>query len=116
MGGGVVIKTNAAQRYATDAVSEALFKRICAEAGVATQSFANRSDMAGGSTLGNIAVSDLPCLTVDIGLAQLAMHSAYETASADDLVSMIQAAHAFYHSSVVAESDGDYRIETSLDK
>ena len=112
MGGGVVIKTNAAQRYATDAISEAMFKRICAEAGVATQSFANRSDMAGGSTLGNIAVSDLACLTVDIGLAQLAMHSAYETASAEDLVSLIRAMRAFYHTSIEAQSDGDYRVDT----
>ena len=112
MGGGVVIKTNAAQRYATDAISEAIFKRVCARAGVATQSFANRSDMAGGSTLGNIAVSDLPCLTVDIGLAQLAMHSAYETASAEDLVSMIHAARAFYDTSIEAQSDGDYRVDT----
>lgn len=112
MGGGIVIKTNAAQRYATDAVSEAIFKRICHEAGVETQSFANRSDMAGGSTLGNIAVSDLPCLTVDIGLAQLAMHSAYETASAEDLVSMMRAARAFYHTSIEAQGDGDYRVET----
>ena len=112
MGGGIVIKTNAAQRYATDAISEAVFRQICADAGVTTQSFANRSDMAGGSTLGNTAVSDLPCLTVDIGLAQLAMHSAYETASAEDLVSMIVAMRAFYRTSVVAESDGEYRVET----
>ena len=113
MGGGIVIKHNAEQRYATDAVSAAVFERICARANVKTQSFANRSDVRGGSTLGNIAVSDLPALTVDIGLAQLAMHSAYETASTNDLISLIRASRAFYHSTVAAVCDGEYRIETS---
>jgi aspartyl aminopeptidase len=111
MGGGIVVKTNAAQRYATDAVSAAIFTRICAHADVKTQSFANRSDMPGGSTLGNIAVSDLPALTVDIGLAQLAMHSAYETAHVGDLCSLIQASRAFYHTAVTATADGDYRLD-----
>ena len=111
MGGGVVIKYNAEQRYATDAVSAAVFARICDKAGVRTQAFANRSDIRGGSTLGNIAVSDLPCLTVDIGLAQLAMHSAYETASADDVDSLIKACGAFYRTSVTALGDGQYRID-----
>lgn len=113
LGGGVVVKYNAEQRYATDAVSAAVFGRICAAADVRTQSFANRSDVRGGSTLGNIAVSDLPCLTVDIGLAQLAMHSAYETASAADLDSLVAASKAFYRASVKAEGDGDYRIKTA---
>lgn len=112
MGGGIVIKYNAEQRYATDAVSAAVFTHICDKAGVRTQAFANRSDIRGGSTLGNIAVSDLPALTVDIGLAQLAMHSAYETASADDLVSLIKASKAFYRSAVTAVHDGQYRVDT----
>lgn len=108
MGEGIVIKYNAAQRYATDAISAAVFSRVCDHAGVKTQSFANRSDIAGGSTLGNIAVSDLPALTVDIGLAQLAMHSAYETACADDLVALIEAGRAFYHTAIRATGDGNY--------
>jgi aspartyl aminopeptidase len=112
MGGGIVIKYNAEQRYATDAVSAAVFERICAAADVETQSFANRSDIRGGSTLGNIAVSDLPALTVDIGLAQLAMHSAFETASADDLCSLMKASKTFYQSSVTAVHDGEYRVYT----
>ncbi len=113
LGGGVVVKYNAEQRYATDAVSAAVFERICAGAGVKTQSFANRSDVRGGSTLGNIAVSDLPFLTVDIGLAQLAMHSALETASAADLCSLVGASKAFYCASVKAEGDGNYRVTTA---
>lgn len=110
MGGGVVVKYNAAQRYATDALSAAVFERICAEANVKTQRFANRSDIMGGSTLGNIVVADLPCLTVDIGLAQLAMHSAYETASTEDLRNLIEAGKAFYRSSITALGDGTYHI------
>ena len=109
--GGVVIKHNAEQRYATDAISGAIFARICDRAGVPTQVFANRSDMRGGSTLGNIAVSDVPCLTVDIGLAQLAMHSAYETAGVQDFDSLCAACRAFYASSLIADSDRSFRIE-----
>lgn len=91
MNGGIVIKYNANQRYATDAVSDALFKAVCEKAGVRVQAYANRSDLAGGSTLGSIASTLLPVNTVDIGLAQLAMHSAYETAGAHDLDDLIQA-------------------------
>ncbi len=71
MNGGVVIKYNANQRYTTDAVSEAIFKSFCDKAGVKTQFYANRADMAGGGTLGNIANTQVSLNTVDIGLAQL---------------------------------------------
>ncbi len=91
MNGGIVIKYNANQRYATDAVSDALFKSICEKAGVAVQVYANRSDLPGGSTLGSIASTLVPVHTVDIGLAQLAMHSAYETAGVHDLDDLIKA-------------------------
>lgn len=80
MNGGVVIKHNANQKYTTDAVSDAIFAEICAKAGVPVQHFANRSDILGGSTLGNLSNAHLSMNTVDIGLAQLAMHSSYETA------------------------------------
>ena len=80
MNKGIVIKYNANQKYTTDAVSAAIFKEICTRAGVPTQEFANRSDIPGGSTLGNIANCHVSMNTVDIGLAQLAMHSPYETA------------------------------------
>lgn len=108
MNGGVVIKYNANQRYTTDAVSEAIFKSFCDKAGVKTQFYANRADMAGGGTLGNIANTQVSLNTVDIGLAQLAMHSAYETAGADDTQAMISALTAFFESSVEVKADGEY--------
>lgn len=80
MNEGIVIKYNANQKYTTDAVSAAIFRAICKKAGVPCQTFANRSDMAGGSTLGNISNAHVALNTVDIGLPQLAMHSPYETA------------------------------------
>lgn len=91
MNGGIVIKYNANQRYTTDAVSAALFKSVCKKADVKVQTFANRSDLAGGSTLGSIANTLVPVKTVDIGLAQLAMHSAYETAGTHDIAALIKA-------------------------
>ena len=78
---GIVIKFNANQKYCTDAVSAAIFKELCTKAGVPYQTFVNRSDIAGGSTLGNISNTQVPMNTVDIGLPQLAMHSPYETAA-----------------------------------
>ncbi len=113
MNGGVVIKYNANQRYTTDALSAALFGEICKSAGVETQVFANRSDMAGGSTLGNISNTKLALNTVDIGLAQLAMHSSYETAGTGDTLSMICALKAFYATTIIAHTDGSYRLNTA---
>ena len=96
LNGGIVIKYNANQKYCTDAVSAAVFKEICARAEVPYQTFVNRSDMAGGSTLGNISNTQAAINTVDIGLPQLAMHSAYETAGVKDTESLIRAAKVFY--------------------
>ena len=90
--GGIVIKYNANQKYCTDGVSAALFKDICDKAGVPYQTFVNRSDIAGGSTLGNISNTQVPMKTVDIGLAQLAMHSVYETAGVKDTENLAKAA------------------------
>ena len=78
---GIVLKFNASQKYCTDGISAAMFRDICKKAGVPVQTFANRSDMAGGSTLGNIASTHVAVSTADIGLPQLAMHSPYETAA-----------------------------------
>ena len=75
-------------RYTTDSLSEAFFRLICGEAGVPVQLYANRADMVGGSTLGCIANTKVSVNTVDVGLAQLAMHSAMETAGADDTESV----------------------------
>ena len=91
MNKGIVIKHNANQKYTTDAVSSARFTLICERAGVPVQHFANRSDLAGGSTLGNISNTHVSMDTVDIGLAQLAMHSAYETAGTKDLEYLVRA-------------------------
>ena len=99
MNKGVVIKTNANQKYTTDAVSFAAFKKICEKAGVPVQVFANRSDVAGGSTLGSIADTTVPVNTVDIGLAQLSMHSAYETAGVEDCEYLCRATCAFFETS-----------------
>ena len=84
LNGGILLKYSANQRYTTDGVSAAVFKEICRKAEVPYQIFFNRSDMLGGGTLGNISLTQVPAMTADIGLAQLAMHSAYETAGAKD--------------------------------
>ncbi len=93
---GIVIKHHGSQKYATDAMSAAVMKDICLRAGVPFQAYANRSDIAGGSTLGNISTAQVSVSTVDIGLAQLAMHSAFETAGAEDIGYLIQALRTFY--------------------
>lgn len=108
--GGIVIKTNAAQHYATDGLSAAIFEAICRRAAVPFQRFANRSDLRGGSTLGSIANVFLPVNTVDIGLAQLAMHSSYETAGCADAEYLIRAIRCFYECRLVADGEGQYRI------
>ena len=110
MGGGVVIKANASQSYATDGVSCALFSEMCKRAGVPTQPFANRSDSAGGSTLGSIADTLLPVNTVDIGMAQLAMHSSYETAACADNAHLVGASRAFFETAIIPDGMGNYKI------
>ena len=91
MNKGIVIKHNANQKYTTDAVSSARFTLVCERAGVPVQHFVNRSDLPGGSTLGNISNTHVSMDTVDIGLAQLAMHSLYETAGTKDLEYLVSA-------------------------
>lgn len=110
MNEGIVIKYSANQKYTTDAVSGALFKAICDKAEVPYQMFFNRSDMLGGSTLGNISNSQVALNTVDIGLPQLAMHSCYETAGSRDTAYLVRAAQVMYSSSVQGAGDGMYRL------
>lgn len=93
---GIVIKFNANQKYCTDGISAAMFRDICRTADVPVQTFTNRSDMAGGSTLGNISNTQVALNTVDIGLPQLAMHSPYETAGVKDTGYLIRAAEEFF--------------------
>ncbi len=98
MNGGVVIKHNANLKYTTDALSSARFALICERAGVPVQHFANRSDIAGGSTLGHISAAHVSVESVDIGLAQLAMHSLYETAGTKDLPLLARALEEMWNS------------------
>lgn len=109
--GGVVIKYSANQKYATDGTSSAVFAELLRRAGVPWQTYVNRSDIIGGSTLGNISASQVSLGTVDIGLAQLAMHSPYETGGALDTDYMIRAMRVFYESTVREVGDGVYGLE-----
>ena len=107
MNGGIVIKHGT--RYATDAAAQAVFTALCRQAGVPVQHFFNRSDMAGGSTLGNIANAHVSMNTVDIGLPQLAMHSCFETAGVKDTDYLVQAMAAFY-GATLREEDGRFTL------
>ena len=111
MNKGIVLKYSANQKYTTDAVSAAVFKSFCEKAKVPYQSFANRSDMLGGSTLGNISNSQVALNTVDIGLPQLSMHSPYETAGVEDTFYLVEVAKLFYSSSVLGRGDGNLEIK-----
>ena len=111
MNGGVVIKYNASQRYTTDAVSAALFQTVCERAGTPFQRYANRPDMAGGSTLGSIANTQVSLNMADIGLAQLAMHSCFETAGVADTAHMVRALRAFFGMTLEASGDGAYQLK-----
>lgn len=97
LGGGPVIKFNAAQKYASDAASAAIFAELCAKAGVPCQRFVNHSDVAGGSTLGNILASSIPLRGVDMGNAILAMHSCRETGSVRDHEYCVKVFTEFYN-------------------
>ena len=110
MNGGIVVKFNANQKYTTDGVSEAVFHQICQKANVPVQHYANRSDLPGGGTLGNISGSHVSINTLDIGLAQLAMHSCYETAGTKDIDYMIDGMKAFYETDIECAGDGEYKL------
>ena len=96
LNGGIVIKYHGSQKYTTDALSAAKMKDLCIRAGVPFQTYANRSDMVGGSTLGNISTAHVSVSSVDIGLPQLAMHSAVETAGSRDTEYAVRALQAFF--------------------
>lgn len=107
---GVVIKYNAGLSYTTDAISAGLFKAICNDVNVPYQVYTNRSDVRGGGTLGSILLRSLSVVSVDIGLAQLAMHSAYETAGVEDLEHMKKVLSAFYSKHLNALNSKDLTI------
>ena len=100
MNKGIAIKYNASQSYTSDAVSGAIFQRLCENADVPYQFFTNRSDLRGGSTLGNILLSHVSLLSVDVGLPQLAMHSSFETAGTRDIKYAIDVFKQFYSSNI----------------
>ena len=110
MNEGVVIKFSANQKYTTDGATNAVFAEICRRADVPVQYFSNRSDMPGGSTLGNISSGHVSIPSVDIGLAQLAMHSSYETAGTLDAQYMARALKAYYETEIRAEADGAFTL------
>ena len=111
MNEGIVVKSHAGQKYTSDAVSIALFRTLCERVKVPVQFFANRSDVEGGSTLGNISMSQVSMNAVDIGLPQLAMHSCYETAGMKDTEYMILATEALYNSHITAADEGQLVVQ-----
>ena len=110
MNEGIVVKSHAGQKYTSDAVSVAIFKGLCENVNIPVQFFANRSDAAGGSTLGNIAMAHVSMNSVDIGLPQLAMHSSYETAGVKDTYYMVQAMEEFFNSHIEETSRHELKV------
>ena len=108
---GIVIKNAARGSYTTDALSSAYFKEICVNAKAKYQDNTNRSDVPGGSTLGAISLGLVSIPSVDIGLAQLAMHSSFETAGASDLEDLVKAIKEFYNSHLTNNKDGELSYE-----
>lgn len=108
--GGVVLKFNANLRYTTDGVAAAVFRRVCRLADVPVQTYYNRADIPGGSTLGNISLGQVSVPTADIGLAQLAMHSCYETAGVQDVEHLLKAMQVYYGSTLTVTADGTYLL------
>ena len=106
MGGGVVLKHNANLSYCTDGVSAAIFRKACAKANVPVQTYYNRADIPGGSTLGRISLGKISVPTADIGLAQLAMHSCFETASVADAIYLEEAMESYYSMTLEASENG----------
>lgn len=113
LNGGVVIKYSANQKYTTDSISSGLFQAFCQRAKIPFQVFANRSDILGGSTLGNISNSHVSLNTVDIGLPQLAMHSPYETCGVKDTAYLLDVMKVFFSSGIFCEGDGCYKVRMS---
>ena len=110
LNGGVVVKFNANQSYCTDGVAGALLKLIAEKSNVPVQAYTNRADIRGGSTLGNIANTQLSMLSADIGLAQLAMHSSFETAGSKDTEYMVKLLKSFFASSLSIKADGEFDV------
>lgn len=111
MNEGIVVKFSGNQKYTSDAVSASVFRSICADHNVPVQVFYNHSDQPGGSTLGNLSGRHVSITTVDIGMAQLAMHSSWETAGAKDLEWMVGGMTAFYRTGLRCVQDCGWKID-----
>ena len=109
MNKGVVIKFNAYNSYATDGLSGSIFQKICKNASVPYQFFTNRSDIRGGSTLGKELLSQVSVMSVDIGFAQLAMHSSYETTGVQDVTYGLNVFKEFYKTHI-HQNNGKYKV------
>ena len=105
---GIVIKENAAKRYATDGFSEAMLRKLCQDASIPTQVYRNRADMPGGATLGCIALSHISVPMVDVGLATLAMHSAMETAGTTDTAHLAHAAARYFSATLIRDGESAF--------
>lgn len=105
MGKGVVLKFNANQSYTTDGVSAAIFRKACQKANVPVQTYYNRADLPGGSTLGRISLGHVSVLSADIGVAQLAMHSSLETAAVSDVLALQQVMQTYYSSALAGDTE-----------
>ena len=102
---GIAIKESANQKYTTDAFSRSILRKILEKKNIPYQTFANRSDIAGGSTLGNLSNTAVSMNAVDIGLPQLAMHSAYETAGTKDVGYAFDTLKAFFETNIDIKDD-----------
>lgn len=111
LNGGVLIKYAANQKYTSDGLTGGIFQMLCDEWDVPCQAFFNHSDEPGGSTLGNLSMSQVSIPTVDIGTPMLGMHSPYETGGAEDTYSLYRAMRAFYQTKVCFEANGECRFE-----
>ena len=109
-GSGVVLKFNGNQKYTTDGTSSAVFRKICKDAQVPVQTYYNRADLPGGSTLGNISASHVSVLSADIGMAQFAMHSCYETLAVLDALYLCDAMEMFYSSALEQSGEDSIKI------
>ncbi len=110
LGGGVLLKYSASQKYTTDAISTGVVRAMAEKAGAPVQVFTNHSDIAGGGTLGNLSQHQIPLVTADIGAAQLAMHSPYETVAAKDVEAMVKLVRQTFSSALKLTADGSYEI------
>lgn len=110
MNSGIILKVNASKKYTTDCIMEGVLTAVLKEAKVPYQTFANRGDVPGGSTLGNLLQHSMSIPMADIGAPQLAMHSAVETAGCADAEYLAAACEAFYAARVTCIGDGQYRF------